>query len=917
VYRKAEPTGAGRLKKDTAHNSLLRTKLHRPPVSADYVHRSRILESLDREWVRPLTLVSAPAGYGKSILISGWLDTIDRSGAWLSLDEKDNDLRRFLSYFLSAIQTVFPTAGFETLSMLKAPDLPPVPALADSLINDLDRIEDRFILVLDDFHLIFEKAVNGFVRELLRHPPRCMHLVIISRKDPFLPISGLRARNMLAEVRTHDLRFSAGDTAEFLKLNLGVPVQNATAILLAEKTEGWVTGLRLAVIAMRGHKDLEHRLSGLTGTTRYLMDYLITEVLDEQPEAIRRFLLNSSILERFCAPLCDRLIEPDESSGMDGIDGEAFTVWAMASNLFVIPLDTENRWFRYHHLFRQLLQKEMKRRHSPEGIVTLHSRACQWFDENGLIEEALRHATAAGDVHRAAGIIEKNRHAALSDDKWFVVEKWLAQIPDENTRQSPELLLTRAWVLNHRFRLPAIPEILERVDSLLKREPSKQALVGELYFFKAFLSFWQGQLDSTIAYSEKSQEQVPKEKKYGLIRGDNEIYRAMAFQMIGKKEIGIRELDQKISSHPKQKGMYFSRLVAALCFVHMMSGDLKETETAAIQLREVSEKSGFSYANTWSDYMQACSSFHACDFDKATQHFAAAAEVKYIMHSIQALNCLAGLAFSYQMTGQTEKADETIKQLIAFAHETDDAVRHSIARTSGIRLSLLQGNAEAGSESIGSIDEEPGTGSFFVWLELPHVTHCRQLIATGSDDSLEEAAERLDALREAAGAIHNTFHLIDILVLKALAFYKRSRREEALKILEQALNLATPGGWIRPFLEPGHPMPDMLTRLKKQNVAGDFIDKILGAFALSPGRPVLPSASPSLSRSPSPLIEPLTHREMDVLELLAKRLQSKEIAERLSISPETVRTHLGHIYQKLSVTDRRQAVAMAKSSGIL
>ena len=364
-----------------------------------------------------MTLVSAPAGYGKSILISSWLDTSKRPGAWLSLEEKDNDLRRFLSYFLSAVQTLFPAAELETLSMLKAPDLPKVPALAESLINDLDRIEDRFVLMLDDFHLIHEKAVNGFVRELLRHLPRCMHLVIISRKDPFLPISSLRARDMLAEVRTQDLRFTAGDTAAFLKLKLGIPVEDATATLLAQKTEGWVTGLRLAAIAMRGEEDIEHRLSRLTGTTRYVMDYLISEVLDQQPEAIRRFLLNTSILERFCAPLCDRLNAPDEPSNRGEIDGRSFTDWAMASNLFTIPLDLENRWYRYHHLFRQLLRRQMKRQCSAEEIPALHARASRWFDENGLIEEALGHAMAAGEVHHAVEIIEKNRHAALNDDQ--------------------------------------------------------------------------------------------------------------------------------------------------------------------------------------------------------------------------------------------------------------------------------------------------------------------------------------------------------------------------------------------------------------------------------------------------------------------------------------------------------------------
>jgi ATP/maltotriose-dependent transcriptional regulator MalT len=523
--------------------------------------------------------------------------------------------------------------------------------------------------------------------------------------------------------------------------------------------------------------------------------------LDENDNDLRRFLLNASILERFCAPLCDRLNAPDQPTDRGEIDGRSFTDWAMASNLFIIPLDLENRWFRYHHLFRQLLRTQMRRQNRPEEIAALHSRASRWFDENGLIEEALEHAIQAGDADWAAEIVEKNRHTALNDDQWFTVEKWLVQLPIETIQQSPELLLTQAWVLNHRFRLLEIPEILERVETILQNDPSKQALTGELCFFKAFLSFWQGRMDSTIGYSEKSREQVPGTEKYGLIRGDNEIYRAMALQMIGKKEI----------------------------------------------------------------------------------------------------------------------ANQTMQQLTAFAHETDDAVRHSIAQSARIRLCLLQGNLETGAESIGSFSEALNPSSFFVWLELPHITHCRQLIATGSNGSLKAAAERLDALREAAGAIHNTFHLIDILVVKALAFHKRSRREDALKILEQALTLAIPVGWIRPFVEPGHPMPDLLTRLKKQHVAGDFIDNILVAFPTSRS-PNVSRQSPEREGGSSPhqpLIEPLTHREMDVLELLAKRLQNKEIAKRLSVSPETVRTHLGHIYQKLCVANRRQAVAMAKDIGIL
>ncbi len=874
-----------------------------------------------------MALISAPAGYGKSVLASQWLEVCTCPGAWLSLDENDNDLRVFLTYLIESVQDAFPGVALKTRTLLKAASLPSLKVLAYNLLNDMEQVEEPFILVLDDYHRIREKAVHSLLIELLRYPSPMLHLVLLTRRDPPLPIGPLRAGGQLTEITIEHLRFTNSETTAFLARFLSASPDESTASVLNEKVEGWVTGLRLAALSMGQKGERDHILEGLGEGAYFVREYLMQEVLLKVPGNFASFLIETSILNRFCAPLCDAVQLPEERPVENEKNGQAFIEWLEKTHLFVVPLDETHTWFRYHHLFQQLLQDRLKRKCSPEEIGTFHSRASRWFEENGLIQEALDHAIQAGDVHGAAGIVEKNRHAALNDDKWFTVEKWLAYIPDENIRQSPELLLTRAWVLNHRFQLLEIPEILEHVDSILQNDPSKRALTGEFYFFKALLSFWQGQLDSTIAYSEKSQEQVPKEPEYGLIRGDNEIYHAIACQMIGKKEIAIRELDQKISSHPKRKGIYYSRLLAVPCFVHMLSGDLRQVETAAALLRRVSEKHGFSYANTWSDYMQACCSFHACDLDEAIQHFAAAADQKYIMHSIQALNCLAGLAFSYQMTGQREKADETIKQLIAFAHETDDAARHSIAQSARIRLSLLQGNAEAGSESIGSIDEEPGMGSFFLWLELPHVTHCRQLVLIDSDESLEEAAERLDALREAAGAIHNTFHLIDILVLKALAFYKRSRREEALKILEQALNLATPGGWVRPFVEPGSPMPDMLTRLKKQNGAGDYIEKILAAFGdegdVHTGEAPMkdPDASAHRPARPStpiqPLVEPLTQRELDVLELLSTRLQNKEIALELSISPLTVKSHLQSIYQKLCVENRRQAVEKSRELGIL
>jgi LuxR family maltose regulon positive regulatory protein len=341
----------------TKIGTILRTKLHRPPVPRDYVHRSRLVEYLDQRRERPLTLISAPAGYGKSVLISSWLETCGSPGAWLSLDELDNDLRQFLSYLLAAVQTIFPDSVGKTTILVNAPTLPPLPVLVSSLANELDSIEQNFILVLDDIHHIREKSVRQFLKDLLRHAPRPMHLVLIGRRDPRLPIASLRAKDRVTEVRLIDLRFTTEETASYLKTALGELVDEAIAARMAEKAEGWVTGLRLAVLAVRGHDDAIGKLLGLKGTTAYVMDYLITEVLNAQSPIVRHYLLSTSILDRFTAALCDVLCGPDSGQGESEIDGVDFITKLQNENLFLITLDTENGWFRYHHLFQDLLRK--------------------------------------------------------------------------------------------------------------------------------------------------------------------------------------------------------------------------------------------------------------------------------------------------------------------------------------------------------------------------------------------------------------------------------------------------------------------------------------------------------------------------------------------------------------------------------
>lgn len=353
---------------------ILRTKLHRPPIDGAHLHREHLLDRLSQARHRPLSLVSAPAGYGKSTLVSCWLEACDVPGAWVSLDDNDNDLRLFLSYFVSAIQRIFPVACTETRSMLSVDPLPPVSVLARSLINELDRNEKAFVLVLDDYHLIRDQHIHKLIAELLHHPSVFMHLVLVGRRDPPLQLTALRAKGKMIEMRTRDLRFSLEETLVFLQQMTGAPVDSSDAAILEEKTEGWVTGLRLAVLSMRNHRDIKSSLTRLPMENRYVTDYIVTELLSHHPLPIQAWMLKTSVLSRFCAPLCDAVCGSDTDSGGSGLNGRELVELLENANLFVIPLDDERKWFRYHHLFQALLKRQLKQRLSAKEIVNLHKR---------------------------------------------------------------------------------------------------------------------------------------------------------------------------------------------------------------------------------------------------------------------------------------------------------------------------------------------------------------------------------------------------------------------------------------------------------------------------------------------------------------------------------------------------------------
>ena len=507
------------------------------------------------------------------------------SRAWLSLDENDNDLRQFLSYFIAAVETIFPDAVSATMTLVDAPTLPPLSTLVSSLANELDAIEQDFILVLDDFHYIREKSAHHFLNLLLRHPPRPMHLVMVGRRDPFLDIATLRARSQLAEIRIQDLRFTTGETATYLQQILKQQIDEDLAATWSKKTEGWVTGLRLAALSFQHRADFNTKLPELQGGTQYVMESIL------------------------------------------------------------INLDGEDQWFRYHHLFKDLLNRQLRRHHPPNDIKMLHSRASEWFESQGLITESIKHALAAEDHVRAAEIVERYRHDEFDADRWYVVEQWLAMLPAKVKRQRPSLLMTDGWVAYCRLQLERIAVLIQQCEAAVGDRTLETEQAGELEFFRGSIAYWTGEAENSRRHLEEALSRLGSKERY--VESETELALGLARCMTGDKELAVTALEDRIRGTAKQKGVYLAKLIGALVPIHLLSGDLAYALAEVKRFRRVAAMNRLQNHRAWSDYFEGCAHLQTNEFDMASHHSSRALERRYILETravLDALKDVLGLA---------------------------------------------------------------------------------------------------------------------------------------------------------------------------------------------------------------------------------------------------------------------------------
>jgi len=883
---------------------ILATKLHRPTVASDLVRLPRALELLDEGAAMPLTLVSAPAGYGKSTLVSSWLEGRAEPSAWLTLDEADADLTVFVHYLAAAIHTALPDACRRTLALLAAPEPPSLSTLTVNLGNELEALEQPLTLVLDDYQRIGEPAIHDLLSELLTHPAPPLHLVVVTRQDPPFPLTALRAHAQLTEVRMGDLRLRRSEAAELLKAQTGIVLNEAALDNLDKEIEGWVVGLRLVGLALRSQGDPNAFASKLRGGLPSLREYLISEVLDAQSAALRDWLLRTSILNRFCASLCEAVCRADSQPSASELDGQTFLESLDREGLFAIPLDARHEWYRYHHVLQDLLRDELRRSSGAERIAALHSKASAWYREHGLTEEAVQHALAAGDSTGAAKLVAEQRHALMNQEAWQRLARLLEMIPTATTATAVPVLIANAWTHHYFFRLDEARSLLAKAEDRSERLtlPEADSLRAEIAALRALDWYVADEASSAIEPAERALTDLSPEAS--CMRGYAAAVKAWAHQVSGESRRAVDFLAHELETHRSLDPAFHARVLAGFALVHFKDGDLKAVLPPANRLLELGKTHDLSESTLFGRAFLGWSHYLRNELDAAEPHLRAVVRDRDLVRRVWSAHCAFALALIYEAQNRADDAEQLMEAIVRHAIALELPAVLEEARAFQAELALRHGrNAEALEWSRTFRSDRP---ILFPYFYIPQTTFAKVQLAQGTAESRKKAEATLHSLHNALRASHDRRRQADVLALLALSQDALGKESEAFRSLNEALALTEAGGATRPFADLGAPMASLLERLPEYAVGEEHLKHISAAFALSDS-----------TSNAAQLEEALTNREQDVLELLAQRLRDKEIAQELVVSPGTVKSHLKGLYQKLGVHSRREAVFKARALGIL
>ncbi|MBK7201012.1 LuxR C-terminal-related transcriptional regulator [Candidatus Amarolinea dominans] len=904
---------------------ILATKLYIPLPRPKLVLRPRLIERLNEGLSSgcKLTLISAPAGFGKTTLVSEWVNNlrftsddfrldaanggeiVNRKSkianrvAWLSLDAGDNDPARFLTYLVAALQTIAGNIGAGVLAALESPQPPPTESILTALLNEITTIPDNFILVLDDYHLVEAIPVDQALATLLDHLPPQMHLVIATREDPHLPLARLRARGHSTELRAADLRFTPAEAADFLNQVMGLHLSAEDIAALETRTEGWIAGLQLAALSMRGYQDAASFIKSFTGSHHFVLDYLIEEVLQQQSESIQTFLLRTSILDRLCGPLCDAVLCSPSASGQETLE------YLERANLFIVPLDNERWWYRYHHLFGELLRQRLGK---PKEFAEFHLHASQWHEENGDLGAAFYHAIAAGDFVRAAGLAEaawQGMNESFQSAAWL---GWVKKLPDKLIRTMPVLCTQIAQAFTDTGELEASELRLQDAERCLDgseftNEAQLKPLPAMIALTRAYNAQVQGDPAATVKYAELALQIIPEDDFDRRARATTIL--EVIHWASGNLESVIRGIGDSME-RLTQLGNHVFVVASAFAVADLLVGlgRLSEAERTYQDALQLAAQHGPEAEHITAHHHLGLSMIYRQRGDDtlAAHHLKRAAELGLQTTLVDWLyRWHVAQAQLKEAAGDLETALALLDEAKRVYIQTLIPDLRPIAALKA-RIYLKQGRPDkarawAAERGLSLADEV----SYL--HEFEHLTLARLEIANPLVNAL------LARLLQAAEAQKRRDSALDILLVQALAHEAQGNRPQALAALERALALAEPEGYVRIFVDEGEAMRLLIEKQSRNrdHPLSDYVDKLLAAFT----QPVAAPKS-AIIHQKSDMIEPLSERELEVLKLLRTELSGPEIAGQLIVSLNTFRTHTKNIFDKLGVNNRRAAVRRAE-----
>jgi LuxR family transcriptional regulator, maltose regulon positive regulatory protein len=905
---------------------LLETKFYIPRSRRGLVPRPRLIGRLDRGTASRLTLVSAPAGFGKTTLLTEWLaaepatPTGERLVAWLSLDRADNDPASFWTYVIAALRTVASGVGEPALALLQAPAPPPIETVLTALLNDLGATAGEIVLVLDDYHVIDAGDVQDAMAFLLDHLPPSLHVVIASRADPALPLARWRARGELGEIRAAELRFTPDEAAAYLNEMMGLQLTARDVATLEGRTEGWIAALQLAALSMQGRHDVAGFIAGFAGDDRYVVDYLAEEVLQRQPDRVQAFLLQTSILGRLSGPLCDAV------TGQDG--GKAMLEALDRGNLFLVPLDDRRRWYRYHHLFADVLQARLLDER-PGQVPELHRRASAWYQQNGEQAVAISHALAAEDFGLAADLIERAIPAMRKTRQDPTMHRWLKSLPDEVVRVRPMLSFAVAGALLTGGEPEEVEVRLRDAERWLteaatgKGSPARPAemvvadeeefrrLPGAIELYRSALALVRGDLPATVRYARRTLDRALADD-HGVRAGASG-FLGLAFWTSGDLETA-HSAWAECAAGLRRSGQIADTFGCAIAMadIRLTQGRLGAAmRTYEQALQRASEQDGPVLRGT-ADMYVGMSEVHRerDDLQAATQQLLRSQELgEHVGLPQNRYRWRVAMARIRQAEGDLGGALDLLNEAERL-YVSDFFPNARPVPALRARAWIAQGRL---GEALGWAREQglSADDDLSYLREFEHITLARVLLAQRAEPDVHDAARLLERLLLAAEEGGRTGRVIEILVLRALAHQVRRDIPAALACLERALALAEPEGYVRVFIDEGAPMASLLRAAAKQGTAGNYVRRLLAAVSETGQHSPVRQAPVKQAPVKQALIDPLSERELEVLRLLGTDLDGPAIARELMVSLSTVRTHTKHIYAKLAVTNRRAAVRRA------